>query len=612
METTVGQLLVNEALPEEMRDYHRVIDKNGLKPLFTELAEKHPDQYAEINQRLHTLAADAVTGHGDSTSLTLDSLRTPVGVERTRKELQKKIDGILKGPGTQKQKNDKIVRIISGSLDSITKQNYDENLLENNPLAVQVFSGSRGNPAGLRSLTAGDLLFTDHKNRPIPVPALRSFSEGLDPVQYWAGAYTARKGTIATKFATPKSGFLGKQLSAAVHRLIVTEKDCGTPNGIVVDANDPDNEGALLASKSGDLDRNSTLDPRNMRKLKGKIVVRSPMTCQAESGVCQKCSGIRERGGFPPIGDNIGLAAAQAISEPIGQGQLNIKHGGGRLTKGDEVKSGIDLINQIVQVPKTFAGAAAISTVDGRVERVENAPQGGQYVRISGTDHWVPADSTLTVKRGDTVESGDVLSSGIPNPAEITRYKGIGEGRRYFMDMFRKTLEDNSFKAHRRNVELLSRGLINHVRVTDVDGPADTLPDDVTEYDDLVRGYQPRYGSKTVVPKKALGLYLEQPSLHYSIGTRVTPRVSKSLEDNGIKNVTAHADEPSFVPEMTRAMETLSHSSDWMVRLGGFHLKKSLMESLHRGRESKEHGTSFIPPLAKGIEFGKPQSGIGY
>lgn len=612
MQTTVGQLLINEALPEEMRDYHRVIDKKGLKPLFTELADKYPDKYAEINQRLHTLSADAVTGHGDSTSLTLDSLRTPLNVERARKELQKKIDEVLDGAGTQKQKNEKIIALVSASVDPITKQNYEEALAENNPLAIQVSSGSRGNPAGLRSLTAGDFIFTDHKNRPIPVPALRSFSEGLDPVQYWAGAYTARKGTIATKFATPKSGFLGKQLNAAVHRLIVTEKDCGTPNGIVVDANDPDNEGALLAIKTANLDRDTILDPRNMRKLKGQLVVRSPMTCQAEHGVCQKCAGIRERGGFSPIGDNIGLAAAQAISEPIGQGQLNVKHGGGKLAKGDEGKIGIDLINQIVQVPKTFAGAAAISTVDGRIERVENAPQGGQYVTVAGTEHWVPADASLTVKKGDTVEAGDVLSSGIPNPAEITRYKGIGEGRRYFMDMFRKTLEDNSFKAHRRNIELLSRGLINHVRITDLDGPADTLPDDVTEYDDLVRGWKPRYGAKPVAPKRALGLYLEQPALHYSIGTRVTPRVSKNLETHGIKTVMAHADEPSFVPEMTRAMETLSHSSDWMVRLGGFHLKKALTESVHRGRESKEHSTSFIPPLAKGVEFGKPKDSIGY
>jgi hypothetical protein len=138
------------------------------------------------------------------------------------------------------------------------------------------------------------------------------------------------------------------------------------------------------------------------------------------------------------------------------------------------------------------------------------------------------------------------------------------------------------------------------------------VPDDVVEYDDLVRGYTPRFGFKTMAPKSAVGLYLEKPALHYSIGTRVTPRVAKTLNDSAVDKVTVHADEPSFAPEMTRAMETLSHSSDWMVRLGGFHLRKGLEEAVHRGRKSDVHGTSFIPALAQGVEFGRPPQGFGY
>jgi len=85
----------------------------------------------------------------------------------------------------------------------------------------------------------------------------------------------------------------------------------------------------------------------------------------------------------------------------------------------------------------------------------------------------------------------------------------------------------------------------------------------VVEYDDLVRGYTPRFGSRTIAPKQAIGLYLERPVLHYSIGTRVTPRMAKMLEENKTGELLAHAEPPSFVPEMTRAMETLSHSRDW-------------------------------------------------
>jgi hypothetical protein len=344
------------------------------------------------------------------------------------------------------------------------------------------------------------------------------------------------------------------------------------------------------------------------------IVVRSPMTCQAESGVCQKCAGVRERGKFPPIGDNIGIAAAQAVSEPVAQGQISAKHAGGMATsKATTAKTGIDLLNQLVQVPQTFHGAAAISTADGRVENIADAPQGGKFVVIGGAEHWVPADQNISVKKGDLVEAGDVLSSGVPNPALIAEHKGIGEGRLHFVNSFSKALSDAGFKQHRRNLEVLAKGLVNHVRVTDLDGPNDTLPDDVVEYDGIVRGYQPRFGFRMLAPKQSVGLYLEKPVLHYSIGTRVTPRVAKTLDDHKIGTVTAHADPPSFVPEMTRAMETLAHSDDWMVRMGGLYgVKRSVLKGVQRGITSDIHGTSFIAPLAQGIEFGKDPQKKGY
>ena len=613
METTVGQLLVNEALPEDMRDYERALDKKSVQKLFADIAVKYPDRYAEILQRFHTLSSNTVTNHGREASLTLESFRTPESVRKIHAVINEGVTKIMASSAPREEKDKQIINLISKYLDPVTDENYNEGLKSGNPLALQVLSGSRGNKNQFRSLRGGDLLVVDHKDRPIPIPILSSYSDGLDPVQYWAGSYGARKGAVSTKFATPKSGFLGKQLSLAAHRLLVTEADCGTTNGISVPASDSDSEGAVLLGGTKKFETNTVLTPLHLRQLgDAKIVVRSPMTCQAEHGICQKCAGVRERGGFPPLGDNLGLAAAQAISEPIGQSQLSVKHTGGQAGAESRIKSGLDLVNQLVQVPKTFQGAAAISTVDGVVSSIENAPQGGMYVNIGDAQHWVPPGETLKVKKGATVESGDVLSSGIPNPAEVVQFKGIGEGRRYFMDLFRQTLSENKFPAHRRNIELLSRGLINHVRISDLDGPNDTVVDDVVEYDNIVRGYTPRYGHKTLAPDQAVGLYLEAPALHYSIGTRITPRVAGELKSANVANVKAHADQPSFVPEMTRAMETLSNSDDWMVRLGGFHLKKGLTESVHRARGSELHGTSFIPALASGVEFGKVPSGIGY
>lgn len=610
MATTIGRLLLDEALPADMRDPDRRFDGSGVKKLFAELAERHPEQYADVNLKLNKLATKAVSTYGNGASFSLKDFSTPDVVKKLRDDIREKIEQIHDGPGTAASKNAKVVALLSDNMDSFIRHNYAAGEQEDNAFVHQIVSGARGNKVQFMSLRVGDILVSDHKNRPIPVPLLNSYSEGLDPVQYWAAAYGARRGTLSTKLAVPKAGFLGKQLFQASNRLIVTEKDCGTTNGIPVMGNDSDNEGATLARDFGDLKSGTSLTSKNIKTFGDKpILVRSPITCQAENGICQKCAGKREADAFPALGSNIGAQAAQATSEPLTQVTLGEKHVGGVAVKKT---SGLDFIGKMVSVPENFPETVPVARVDGRVESIEDAPQGGKFVTINKTQHWVPPDVEFTHKINDVFEAGDALAGGIANPAEVVKYKGVGEGRRYFMEQFRKTLDDNRAPAHRRNIELLARGLVNHIRVTDLDGPAETVPDDLVEYDNVVRNYTPRFGFKKLAPKAAVGLYLEQPTLHYSIGTRVTPRVAASLGEHGVNEVMAHADKPSFEPEMTRAMENLTHSPDWMTRLGGFYLQRGFLDAARRGSDSPTHGTSFITPLSQGTEFGKVAPGKGY
>jgi DNA-directed RNA polymerase subunit beta' len=537
MRTTVGQLMLNEALPPELRDHRRELNGKSIRALMRLVADKYPDRYREITQRLHEIGMEAATTHGGVASLSLDAFKPGKETTKLRKALGRKVEGILANTNlTSEQKDQEIIRTVGNDMDALQETNYQEALAARNPFAVQVASGARGNKAQLKALTVGDLLVSDHRGEPIPVPLTNSYSTGLDPVQYWAGAYGARKGEVDKKFATPKAGFLSKQLAMAGHRLIVTEEDCGTTNGIPVRGNDPDNEGTVLAQGHGNVEAGSLITPKRARKLKRleTVIVRSPMTCQARNGICQKCAGQRERGGFPPIGDNIGIAAAQAVAEPLTQAQISSKHTGGVFGGEADAIGGFDLINQLVQVPKTFTGSAAISTLDGRVASIDNAPQGGKFVVVNDVQHWVPPDKELSVKAGDLVEAGDSLSSGIPNPAELAKHKGVGAGRWHFMRIFHNALNDNGVSAHRRNVELLSRGLINHARITELDGPEDTVPGDVVEFDSITRNYKPRYGFKTLTPRRAVGLFLERPALHYSIGTRVTKNVAAELKKHKI------------------------------------------------------------------------------
>jgi hypothetical protein len=107
-------------------------------------------------------------------------------------------------------------------------------------------------------------------------------------------------------------------------------------------------------------------------------------------------------------------------------------------------------------------------------------------------------------------------------------------------------MQDAGLGAHRRNIEMLSRGVINHVRLNDTVG--DYMPDDIIPYDMFERNWQPRTGHKQLATNSAKGKYLEKPILHYTVGTRLTPSVMKELNDFNIKDVTVHDEPPPFEP----------------------------------------------------------------
>jgi hypothetical protein len=209
----------------------------------------------------------------------------------------------------------------------------------------------------------------------------------------------------------------------------------------------------------------------------------------------------------------------------------------------------------------------------------------------------------LTVAPGDAVEAGDVLSEGIPSPAEIVKHKGIGEGRRYFVDAMRKALTDSGVRNNRRNLELISRGLINHVELDAEIG--EHAPDDVVPFDTIERDYEPREGSHTLPVHQAIGQYLEKPYLHHTIGTKVKSSMLPDFKHFGVESVHVHKDPPLFHPLMVRGMYNLQHDPDAMTRNLGSGLQASFLDSVHRGGGSDEKGTSYVPGLARTVDFGR-------
>jgi DNA-directed RNA polymerase subunit beta' len=613
LKTTLGQLMINEALPEDMRDYSRELSKRNIGDLFNELAERHPDKYRDVAKALSDVGRDAAYSTGGQ-SFGLEDLLTPAAALASRARLNRRMRDIFANPKWGDDlKQEKIIIAAGEERKRLVKEVMEEAKAMGNPLAEQVMSGSRGKEGELNRLLGGDMLYEDHRDATIPFPVQRSYSEGLRPAEYWASTYGARKGLAAGKFATQDAGFFAKQLNQLAHRLLVTadgedDEDAaqeGILRGLPVDVSDADNEGALLASPVGGYDRNTVLTPKIMQDLEDqgvkRILLRSPTVGGPRGGgVYARDAGIRETGRLPSRGDMVGLLAAQALSERLSQGQLSAKHVGG--IKGESrATSGFEYLNQLVQTPKAFKGGAAHAQIDGRVTMIDDAPAGGKYIYVNGDRHYVSPGFGLKVKKGDEVEAGDIMSDGIPNPSEIVKHKGVGEGRRYFVNQFTEAYRDSGLAVSRRNVEMVARGLIDHVEV--LDDMDDHIPGDVVPYSSIERNWKPRAGTVTAAPKSAIGKYLERPVLHYSIGTKIRPSMMADFDEFGVKSLDVHEQAPPFQPQMVRAMGISAHDPDWMARMMGSGQKKSLLEAVYRGRAADTGGTSFVPGLITGKDL---------
>jgi DNA-directed RNA polymerase subunit beta' len=488
----------------------------------------------------------------------------------------------------------------------MAKESLAVGLKKGTTLAKIVYSGSRGKPNQYLATVYSPIMYTDNLNRPIPLAIRNSISEGLSPTEFFAGSFGTRKGAVATKFATPESGFFNKQVGYVAGNLLISEADCGTDNGVSCKTDDPENIGRRLAKAAGLFPADTLITDRViadlLKKKKDTIVIRSPISCEADTGVCQKCYGHNEKGMIPSIGDDIGINSSAALTEPFTQGAMNVKHSGGVIGKS---KSGLPLIQQLLKIPKVFAGGATVSETDGKVTKIEDAPQGGFFVNVGDREHYIQPHQKLRIKIGDTTERGLPLSDGVVNPADVTRLRGIGEGRKFLANTLKEayTDDDKGF-INKIHMEVLARSLNSNVKIDDHTQFKDHVPGDIISVGLAQKSYSPE-GAKETLVNQAAGKYLAKPYLHYSMGTQLTPKMIEEIDFCGVKKVKTTDQEPPFSPVMVRLDDAPAVKDNWLSRLYSIHLKKKIMSSTHRGEEAEIHGTDFIPSYIRGTEFGK-------
>lgn len=585
---TLGEHLVHDILPAAYRP-KGALTKSSLNSALVELAKKEPENYADTVTKLKRLGDEVATLEGISVGL------DDVG---PRKEER---DAVLK-PFVERFKKDadkeKVLLEAQNAVLDYTKRHPST-------MGEMVRSGGRGNAAQLMKIVGAPVLARDEKDKIVPWLITRSYAEGLKPADAWVAGNEARINAIKSNISVIEPGDMAKILINNMGDKLITTPDCGTHNGIAMDAKDPNVIDRYLARDAGSIKAGTLITPQVAQRLAGPVIVRSPMTCQAPHGICQKCQGLDPSGKPHLVGTNVGMRAAQALAEPLTQFALNAKHGGRIGTGKDDDKrlEGIKGVRQALEIPQSFLYKATLAQHDGEVSRVDAAPQGGHYVWIGDTRHYAPPDLKVVASVGQKVEAGDALTNGVPKPDEVVKYKGLGKGRRYLVDTLHDIYKRAGADVDKRHLETLARSVLNHVQITDPgDDDEGFLKGDIVNYN---RFNAALAATQNHVPlNEAVGETLANDVLHYTAGTRVTDRVRDTLARHGVDKVSIASVGPRAEPIMRPATRTPLLNPDWMARLAHRYLKESLVAGAHRGDVSDTHGPHAAPAYAAGGEFG--------
>jgi len=600
-------LLLESELPEDMRNYGRTYNAGAINDILADVGHRYPEHYAPIIDKLARHGREASWRQGET--ITMNDLRPLIDKAKVFAEMDGEVALAKKESPNREEyraRREAIWKRFSGQLE---KDTLKAGVTQGNNVAMSVVSGARGSAAQMKSMLTTPGVYADGQGRTIPMFVRNSHSEGLRPMEFLASTFGARAAVYSTKAGTARGGDLGKQLVQITSPLVVTSRATGHTNGIDLDVEDDSLKYRFMARAAGGWPAGTMIDGRVLASLKkqkvASVLVHSPLTDNSAEGISAESAGARRGGRLPNLGDMVGLVSAHASSEPVTQGSLREKHTAG-MTGSKKVFSGLSAIEQFVQSPESFPDRAPVSEISGLVRDIRDAPQGGKIIRVEEEDHYALPGYEVSVKPGQEVEAGDQLADGIVDPRDMVRLRGLGEGRRYYAKRLKQILDDSGVKTDMKHTEMIARGAIDHVRITDPEGLGDYLPDDVVSYNVLAHNYTPPASAKLMKPSSAVGQYLHGPALHYTIGTKLTPRMAKHMETHGFDSVPVSEEAPGFEPEMSR-LRTASHNTeDWAQQLTSSYQSKNLLNSATRGLDTNvESNVNFAPRLMIGVGFGK-------
>jgi len=595
MATTFGQILVNDLLPKDLQTDQAINKKSLHEKLYT-LARRDPATAGKTMDNIRQLGHEIATMEG--ASVTLDDITPDY---KARNAALRPALGEIQKTGDPVKRQQIILNAQSRLERTLPRFGGSQGMMVN--------AGARGKPVQLMRSFMAPVAGRNPEGGAYPWLVHHSYSEGLRPSESWATGMESRNNLIAANLAITEPGDFSKILVNNMGDQMVLREDCGTTNGITMATDDTNIVDRYLAKSAAGFRAGSEITSQvytQLRKKAKSVIVRSPMTCELNDGVCQKCYGSNETGKLHTLGTNVGIRSAQALTEPLTQFTLSARHGV-RQASGDTAKiKGLKGLRQFMSIPETFTNRAVLSETAGKVTKIEKAPQGGHNIRVGETIHYAPPNTPPAVSMGQTLTAGDTLTTGIPRPDDVVKHKGMGAGRKYMVDRIYDTYRDQGVDIDKRHVELLARSQLNHVQIDD-DPENHFYPGEVVSYPTLLKALAK--DTTTQPLKKAGGNMLAQGYLHHVAGTIVTPEIQKELAKAGVKSVQTAKQPPAISFIMNSFVSNPLMNPNWLARMGHRNLKTTVLEGAHFAEKAELHGTHPIPGFVHGTDFGRGSGG---
>jgi DNA-directed RNA polymerase subunit beta' len=434
--TTVGRIIFNETVPPELPFQNDGMDRPHLRDVVAQcFRQLGGEATAEVVDKIKNTGFHYATRSG--ITIAIHEIQVPkIKPELLRLadiEVTKLVDDFQMGLITEEERYEGTVNVWSETTKKV-EDAIKARMPEYGSLNYMASSGTKGNITQIRQMAGMRGLMADPNGKVIELPIRGSFREGLTVLEYFISTHGARKGLADTALRTADSGYLTRRLIDVAQDVIILEDDCGTSAGLWIEREEKkdtieplrdriigryaampvvdESTGEVICDVNEEI-AEAVADRIDALRIP-RVLVRTPMSCEAERGICALCYGRDlARNELVKLRTAVGIIAAQSIGEPGTQLTMRTFHTGGVASAAD-ITSGLPRVEELFEA-RAPKGEAIISEIDGSVEIVQENER--RIVRVVSTDtlveeYAIPTKGKATVEEGAHVLPGAVIALG--------------------------------------------------------------------------------------------------------------------------------------------------------------------------------------------------------